>query len=380
MSTPAPTVAPAQTPPAPTAAPAPPPRPLWHVAAFAAVALIGVLIVLYAWRLPPFRSAIQSTENAYVRGQVTLISPQVSGYVTQVPVRDFQHVHRGDLLVQIDDRIYRQQVDQAHAQWLAAKANLANWTQQLRSAEASVAQSRANITSNKALHVRTEATLRRTDEMAKDKLLSAQDLDTAFAANAQAVAGVNQSRAALDAAEQSVRSVSVNHAALEAAVAGAEAALKLAQINLDHAHIVAPRDGQLGQIQVREGAYVTNGTQLMALVPDVLWIVANFKETQMPNVRVGQSARFSVDALGGMELKGHVQEISPAAGSEFSVLPADNATGNFVKIAQRIPIKISIDSGQAEATRLRPGMSVVVDVDTASRDATKPDRNRPTHR
>jgi multidrug resistance efflux pump len=330
------------------------------------VALIGVLIVLYAWRLPPFQGPIQSTENAYVRGQVTLISPQVSGYVTQVPVRDFQHVRKGDLLVQIDDRIYRQQVDQARAQLQAARANLANWTQQLRSAEASVAQTRAGIASNNALHVRTEATLHRTDKLARDKLLSAQDFDTAFAANAQAVAGVNQSRAALDAAEQSVRSVSVNHDALKAAVAGAEAAVDLAKINLEHTRIVAPRDGQLGQIQVREGAYVTNGTQLMALVPNILWIVANFKETQMPNVRIGQATRLSVDALGGARLTGHVQEISPAAGSEFSVLPADNATGNFVKIAQRIPVRIAIDPGQEAAARLRPGMSVVVHVDTAS--------------
>lgn len=363
MSTPGPAAAPAP-------APAPPPRPLWQIGAFAAVALIGALVVLYAWRLPPFRSAIQSTENAYVRGQVTLISPQVSGYVMQVSVRDFQHVRKGDLLVQIDDRIYRQQVDQASAQLQAARASLANWTQQLRSAQASVAQGRASMASNDALHVRTEATLRRTDKLARDKLLSEQDLDTAFAANAQAVAGVNQSRAALDAAEQSVRSVSVNRAALEASVAGAQAAVKLAEINLEHTRIEAPRAGQLSQILVREGAYVTNGTQLMALVPATLWVVANYKETQMRDVRIGQTVRLSVDALGGARLHGQVQEISPAAGSEFSVLPADNATGNFVKIAQRIPVKISIDPGQAASARLRPGMSVVVDIDTsgASRD------------
>lgn len=362
MSTPPPAASPGPAP----AAPAPPRPPLWQIGAFAAVALIGVLVVLYAWRLPPFRSAMQSTENAYVRGQVTLISPQVSGYVMQVSVRDFQHVRKGDLLVRIDDRIHRQQVDQANAQLQAARASLANWTQQLRSAQASVAQGRASLASTKALQVRTAATLRRTDTLAHDKLLSEQDLDTAHADNAQAVAGLNQSRAALDAAEQSVRSVSVNRAALEAAVAGAEAALKLAQINLDHTRIVAPRGGQLGQILVREGAYVTNGTQLMALVPATYWVVANFKETQMANVRIGQPARITVDALDDKRLKGHVQEISPAAGSEFSVLPADNATGNFVKIAQRIPVKISIDPGQEAISRLRPGMSVVVRIDTSA--------------
>src|SRR5687767_2614431 len=166
MSTPGPAAS-ATAASAPAASgPAPPPRPLWQIGAFAAVALIGVLVVLYAWRLPPFRSAMQSTENAYVRGQVTLISPQVSGYVMQVSVRDFQHVRKGDLLVRIDDRIYRQQVDQASAQLQATRASLANWTQQLRSAQASVAQGRASIASNHALHVRTEATLRRTDKLA----------------------------------------------------------------------------------------------------------------------------------------------------------------------------------------------------------------------
>ncbi|HEY5803613.1 MAG TPA: HlyD family secretion protein [Lysobacter sp.] len=324
-----------------------------------------MLVVLYAWRLPPFRTPIQSTENAYVRGLVTLISPQVSGYVMHVPVRDFQHVRKGELLVQIDNRIHRQQVDQASAQLQAARANLANWTQQLRAAQAAVAQTRATVSSNNALHVRTSATLKRTDNLAGQQLLSAQDLDNAYAANAQAIAGLSQSRAAVEAAEQSVRSVGVNRAALEAAVAGAEAAVKLARINLAHTRIEAPRDGQLGQVSVREGAYVTNGTQLMALVPGTYWVVANLKETQMARVAVGQPARITVDALGGERLEGRVQEISPAAGSEFSILPADNATGNFVKIAQRIPVRIALSPGQEAIGRLRPGMSVVVDVDTA---------------
>lgn len=331
---------------------------------FVLIGIVGVAIVLYAWRLPPFRSTLESTDNAYVRGQITLISPQVSGYVTKVAVRDFQTVHKGDLLVQIDDGIYSQQLQQAQAQLMAAHANLANWTQQLRSAEASVAQTRAGIASNQAQHARTAAALKRADALAKSQLLSRQDRDTAFAANAQAAASVTQSQAALDAAEQSVRSVGVNKAALEAAVANAEAAVQLAQINLDHAHIIAPRDGQLGQIAVREGAYVTNGTQLMALVPDALWVIANYKETQMANMRIGQPVRMSVDALGGKRLDGHVQEVSPAAGSEFAVLPADNATGNFVKVAQRIPVKIAIDPNQDAAKLLRPGMSVVVDVET----------------
>lgn len=341
-------------------------RRLLGLAGFVLLALLGVGIVLYAWQLPPFTSHVQSTENATVRGQVTVISPQVSGYVTAVPVQDYQRVRHGQLLAAIDDRIYRQQWDQARAQLQAAHANLANWTQQQRSAEAGVAQERAAIASRAAQEQRTRAALRRAEQLAGDRLISEQDRDTAFAASAQARADLNQARAGLDAAEQGVRSVTVNRATLEAAVAGAEAAVQLARINLDNTRILAPRDGQLGQVTVRQGAYVSNGTQLMAIVPDALWVIANFKETQMARVRVGQRVRFSVDALGGERLTGRVQEISPATGSEFSVLPPDNATGNYVKIAQRLPVKIGIDPGQAAAARLRPGMSVVVSIDTAS--------------
>ncbi len=333
---------------------------------FCLLALTGIALVLYAWQLPPFASTVQTTEDALVRGQVTLIAPQVNGYVTEVPVQDFQHVRQGQLLARIDDRIYRQQLEQAQAQLLAARANLANWEQQQRSAQAGVAQARAGLASTAAQRERTRLALQRAERLASQQLLSAQDRDTALAAATEARAGEQQSQAALDAAEQSVRSVTVNRQTLEAAVAGAEAAVELARIDLDNTRILAPRAGQLGQVGVRQGAYVASGTQLMAIVPDTLWVVANLKETQMAQVRIGQAADFRVDALDGARLHGHVQEISPATGSEFALLPADNATGNFVKIAQRIPVRIAIDAGQALAARLRPGMSVVVSIDTAA--------------
>ncbi|HYG07857.1 MAG TPA: HlyD family secretion protein [Stenotrophomonas sp.] len=347
-------------------------RRYWSLAGFALVALAGAALVLYAWRLWPFTSAIQNTENANVRGQLTIIAPQVSGYVTAVPVQDFQQVQAGQLLVKIDDRIYQQQLQQAQAQLQSAQANLANWEQSRRGAAAVVAENRAGLSSAAAQRDRARAALQRAERLADEQLLSTQDRDTAFASNAQARAAVEQAQAALEAAEQNVRSVEVNRAALAASVANAEAALQLARINLDNTRIVAPRAGQLGQIGVRVGAYVTNGTQLMALVPDTLWIIANFKETQMANVRIGQQATFTVDALNNARLRGRVLEISPAAGSEFAILPADNATGNFVKIAQRIPVKIGIDPDQPLAAQLRPGMSVVVALDTASPGSAPP--------
>ncbi|MBK5356094.1 HlyD family secretion protein [Pseudomonas sp. TH41] len=239
---------------------------------FAAIAIVGVLIVLFAWELPPFGSAIESTKNALVRGQVTVIGPKLSGYVFEVPVQDFQFVKNGDLLVR---------------------------------------------------------------------------LDVTRAANAQAVAGVAQAQASLEISRQDLQTVIVNRGSLEAAVASDEAAVELARIDLSNTSVVAPQDGQLGQISVRLGAYVNSGPQLMMLVPNQLWVMVNMKETQMNNIHIGQPVTFTVDALNHQKFHGRVQRISPATDSEFSLLQPDNATGNFVTIAQRIPVRITVDSNQA---------------------------------
>lgn len=335
-------------------------------ALFALIALIGVLIVLYAWDLPPFRSTIQSTENATVRGQVTIISPQLSGYIVEVDVQDFQHVRQGQLLMRIDDRIYNQRLEQARAQLAAQRAALANFAQNQQSARATISQNQAAVANAAAQAQRAQADLRRVEELAADGSLSARERDAARAAHAQAVAQTAQSRAALEIARQSLKTVDVNRASLEAAVANAEAAVRLAEIDLANTRILAPRDGQLGQVTVRLGAFVNAGAQLTALVPQTMWVVANMKETQMADVRLGQPVTFTVDALNHAKMRGHVEQISPATGSEFSVITPDNATGNFVKIAQRIPVRISIDPNQELAARLRPGMSVVASIDTGA--------------
>jgi multidrug resistance efflux pump len=332
---------------------------------FAAVALAGVLIVLYAWQLPPFSSAIESTENALVRGQVTIIGPQLSGYVFEVPVQDFQFVKAGDLLVRLDDRIYQQRLDQSLAQLAVQKAALANVLQQRNSAEATIKLRQAALADSQAQARKSAADLRRNEALVSDGSVSQRELDVARAANAQTVAAVAQAQASLEIARQDLQTVIVNRGSLEAAVANAEAAVQLARIDLSNTRILAPRDGQLGQIGVRLGAYVNSGAQLMALVPDQLWVIANMKETQMDQVRIGQPVSFTVDALNHRRFHGRVQRISPATGSEFSLLQADNATGNFVKIAQRLPVRISVDPDQDESQRLRPGMSVVVSIDTA---------------
>ncbi|MBD8807315.1 MULTISPECIES: HlyD family secretion protein [Pseudomonas syringae group] len=340
---------------------------------FGAVALAGVLIVLYAWQLPPFTSPIQSTENAQVRGQTTLISPQLSGYVYEVPVQDFQFVKTGDLLVRLDDRIYKQRLDQALAQLDVQKASLANNLQQRRSAEATIVQRQAQLQNTIAQSRKSSADLRRNQALVTDGSVSKSELDVTRAADAQASAAVAEAKATLQIAREDLQTVIVNRGSLEASVANAEAAIQLARIDLDNTRIVAPRDGQLGQIGVRLGAYVNSGAQLMALVPERRWIIANMKETQMADVRLGQSVSFTVDALDDQTMHGRVQRISPAAGSEFSLLPADNATGNFVKISQRIPVRIIVDDNQPLLERLRPGMSVVVSIDTSTEGDVPPD-------
>jgi len=346
-------------------------RILLSALAFGAIAIAGVLLVLYAWNLPPFRSTLQSTENALVRGQVTIISPQLSGYVIEVRVQDFQKVAKGELLMRIDDRIPTQRLAQARAELANRQAALANFAQSASSARATIAQNQALLASNEAQRLRAQSDLRRVEELAADGSLSARELDAARATGAQSAAARDQARATLEIARQNLRSVDVNRAALEAAVANAEAAVRLAEIDLANTHITAPRDGQLGQVTVRQGAFVNAGAQLTALVPEAMWVIANMKETQMGNVAVGQPVTFTVDALGNARLRGRVERISPATGSEFSVIAPDNATGNFVKIAQRIPVRISIDPNQPLAQRLRPGMSVVTTIDTAQ-VATQP--------
>ncbi|PRD15592.1 HlyD family secretion protein [Pantoea coffeiphila] len=330
------------------------------------IAIVGVLVILYAWQLPPFTSQVQSTENAYVRGQVTFISPQVSGYVTSVKVLDLQPVKRGDLLMTIDDRIYRQRVHQSQAQLEMKKAALANNQQQRRSAEAVIKRNEAALQNAKAQAVKSGLDLKRVENLVADGSLSLRERDASRASNSQTQADVQQAQATLEVSRQDLQTTIVNRASLEADVTSAQAALELAQIDLDNTRIIAPDDGQLGQISVRQGAYVTAGTRLTSLVPQQKWVIANMKETQMARIRPGLPVSFTVDALNNTRYDGEVEFISPAAGSEFSAISPDNATGNFVKIAQRIPVRIRITSENTE--QLRPGMSVEVNIDTTGDD------------
>jgi multidrug resistance efflux pump len=349
---------------APPSAWRPPVKSRTSIGLIVVLAIGAVLAVLYAWRLTPFAGSSERTDNAYVRGRVTIISPQVSGYVTKVLVQDFNEVKSGQVLATIDDRIYRARVAQAEANVAAQEAALANSAQAQRSREVAIESQNSGIANASAQLERARADMRRANALVADGSVSTREFDQTRAALLAAEAALSQAKAGRAIGTQDVRTVVVGRAGLEASVEAARAQLRLAQIDLDHTIIRAPADGQLSEIGVREGAFVTAGTQLLSIVPHTVWVIANFKEAQTRDMEVGQPVRFQVDALGGAELMGRIESLSPAAGSEFSVLRPDNATGNFVKVAQRIAVRIAVDPGQPLAARLRPGVSVEVSIDT----------------
>lgn len=329
------------------------------------LAVAGIAAVLAAWRVWPFTSQYESTDNAYVRGRTTVIAPQVSGYVTRVLVRDFETVRAGQPLVAIDDRIYAQRVEQAQAQVESARATLANSDQTAASRAASFGAQGAAVANARAQLMRAQADMNRVDDLVTDGSVSLRERDQTLAALRQAQAQLNQAQAAQEIARQDIRTVEVGRGGQRAGVSGARAALRLARIDLSNTVIRAPESGRLSEVGVRVGQYVTAGSQLMFLVPPETWVIANFKEAQTARIAVGQRASFTVDALANARLTGRVERISPAAGSEFAVLKSDNATGNFTKVPQRIAVRIRVDPGQRLAERLRPGMSVQARVDTA---------------
>ena len=345
-----------------------PPSKSWLTRGLIVLLIAGAIAtILYAWQLWPFGGRFEQTDDAYVRGQTTVISPQVSGYVSAVPVKDFQNVRAGDVLVRIEDSIYSARVAQARANVLTQIANLQNSDQAQRSKEASTLVQDAGIASAQAQLVRAQSDWKRLEKLVKNGWATKAQEDQLRAGLLAAQAQVQQANAAREIGTQDVRTVIVGRSGLSANVEAAKAQVRLAEVDLGHTVIRAPLAGQLSEVSVRQGQYVTAGTQLMFLVPKTFWVTANYKEAQTRNMRVGDEASFTVDALGAKRLKGHVENMAPAAGSEFAVLRPDNATGNFVKVAQRIAVRIRIDPDQLLADRLRPGMSVVARIKTESR-------------
>ncbi len=326
---------------------------------------VGIVVLITTrWNAWVGGRSTQSTDDAYVRADVTPLSTKISGIVSVVAVEDYQQVKAGDLLVQIKDDDFRAQVEQAEAGVLAAQAALENNHRQKELQASKIAQAQANINAARADVERTRLERLREEALEKTGSSTHQKLEQAVADEERLRATLISRQAELDTQRRQVAVLDAQENQLKADMSEKEAAVKLARINLDYTRIVAPTDGIVGERKVRAGQLVSPGTQVISLVGQTVWVVANYKETQLRNVRAGDKADVIVDGVPGVVFTGRVETVSPASGSQFSLLPPDNATGNFTKIAQRIPVKIVLDPKQALTDRLRPGMSAIATIKT----------------
>ena len=330
------------------------------------VLIIGIGIILWAWKIGPFNSAVESTDNSYIKGKTTVLSSQINGYVKDVLVSDFDHVKKGQVLMHIDATTYDQKVTQAEAGVDQAKNNLSNQSQNIAQRKADIVAAEAKVEQARAAYQLSLAQQQRYQQLGDSGAASKSEQDKAVADTQNNLALLQQAQANVLVAQEALKTAQVAETGLKAQVTNAAAQLDQAQTTKNYSSIIAPMDGQLGEVNPRVGQYVAAGTQLLYLIPQQTWVTANFKETQIANMKIGQKAWFTVDALNHQKFTGHVEQISPAAGSEFSVLKADNATGNFTKVVQRIAVRIAIDPNQTGIENLRPGMSVISSVDTHS--------------
>jgi membrane fusion protein, multidrug efflux system len=306
-----------------------------------------------------------STDDAYVQADTTVIAPKVSGYLRDVLVTDNQPVKAGQPLARIDDRDYAVAVEQAKADITAAQADVANVEASLDEQQAVIAQTRSTVEVDRANLTFMQQDNDRYSSLARTGAGSVQNEQQAVSKLQIAQSTVQRDTAAVTAAERRVEMLRAQLAKAEAVLAHDRAVQDQAALNLSYTTIVAPVDGVVGNRSLRIGQYVQAGTQLMAVVPvHGVYVVANFKETQLTDVHAGQPVAIDVDMFPGTVVNGHVDSIAPASGQEFALLPPDNATGNFTKIVQRIPVKITLDAGDKLAGLLRPGMSVTPSIDT----------------
>ncbi len=318
----------------------------------------------------------QRTDDANILGDVTPLAAKVSGYIAVVGVSDYQTVRKGDLIVEIEPSDYRAQLAVSEAGLHAAQAALANLANQKQIQRAVIDQAVATIAATKADLQRYLLESKRQHELLEKSAAGTQQVELADANLNRTQAQEELNEAQLAQQKATLASLDVQEQQLTAQVHSAEAQVTLAKNNVGYTRIVSPVDGLVGQRLVRPGQFVNVGTQVIAVVPlQNVWVVANFKETQMTDVRIGDSVRVSVDAFPDLSLAGHVDSWSPGTGSTFALLPPDNATGNFTKVVQRVPVKIVLDANPALGTLVRPGMSVVATIETSADAANDPTRS-----
>lgn len=336
-----------------------------RAAFFALMAIAGIAVAKFSYDWLTVGRFTESTDDAYIGGNITVIAPKVAGFISQIAVADNQRVHAGDLLIKLDDRDYRAALERADAAVALQRAALTNLDATRQLQEAVIAQAQAEITAANAEIIRTHADQTRYKNLAADGTESVQSFEKADADYKEAVAGGEKSRATLAAAQRQLAVIATQKQQARAALDAALAQRDLARLNLSYTELRAPMDGVVGNRSAQVGAYATVGAQLISLVPvRGLWIDANFKENQLDRIHPGAPAAVKVDLLDGESFRGHVVSIAPATGAQFSVLPAENATGNFTKIVQRVAVRILLDDESAALGRLRPGLSVTAKVNT----------------
>ncbi|CUU14257.1 HlyD family secretion protein [Bradyrhizobium barranii] len=370
-------------PPPPAAAPAPPPKPTQRPASSLwgrlAIPLFAVIVALAFVALATLRfdewvgnAVVQTTNDAYVRADLTRLASRVSGEVLTVGVSDFQRVKAGDLLIQIDPADYQAQVAQSEAAVAAAQAVLDNLSNQVELQYATIAQAQAAQLSAEALEVEARQEQDRQKSLTQTEAGTRQRLEQAVAGYAKAQADVRASRAVIAAQQHQLEVLQGTKKQRAADVAAAKATLASAKLKLGYTRITAPFDGVVGERQVQPGDYVNIGTNLINVVPlPKVYVIANYKETQLTHVAPGQPVEITVDGFPREKLRGKVERIAPATGAQVALLPPDNATGNFTKVVQRIPVRIQFDDNQPLLARLVPGMSVVTSIDTKAANGGK---------
>ena len=329
------------------------------------LATLGLGRVTYIWW--SVGRFIESTDDAYVGGDVTVIAPKVAGFISKLAVVDNQRVHVGDLLLKLDDRDYLAALAKANAAVAIQHAALTNLDASRHLQEAVVAQAQATIAAADAEIVRTRDDRVRFTRLLKDSAVSVQESQKAEAEWKEAIAVGEKSRAGLVAAQRQLEVIDTQKQQVLAALEQAIAEWDLARLNVSYTELRAPIDGIVGNRSAQVGAYATTGSQLISLVPARgLWIDANFKESQLARIRPGSPATVKVDSIRGRVFRGRVLSIAPATGAQFSVLPPENATGNFTKIVQRVAVRIGLDDEGETFGQLRPGLSVIAKVNTLS--------------
>ena len=333
------------------------------IAALVAGVAFGADFGYHYWTVGRF---IESTDDAYVKADYTTIAPKVAGYIKEVLVNDNDKVKAGQVLARIDDRDFQAALSQVKADLKAADAAISNIDAQIQLQQSLIAQAKATADSSQASLNWAVSDAARAARLTTNGVGSQSQAEQTQSARDQAVAALQRDQAAVVAAQNKVPVLQTQRDQAVAQRDRAAAAVQQAELNLSYTDIVAAIDGTVGARSLRVGQYVTSGTQLMAVVPlHSVYVVANFKETQLSYVRPGQPVEIKVDSFPDVTIKGHVDSLSPASGLEFSLLPPDNATGNFTKIVQRIPVKIVFDPSELNGL-LRPGMSVEPSIDTKS--------------